>query len=136
MYRRVRIRSMFLLETKMKRLIISIIISFYFLFFNAPFASADSVDILEDYIGFSIAAVKNIERWQNRDGTESGDGFEGCDFERMIVFTDNTYLTCKGYRYKYAYNPKVVILSNGSAIIMVVGDDVFEMSKYSFYVLF
>ena len=72
-----------------------------------------------ELIGYTIITQKTI------DGE-----FEGCDFDKIIVFNDRTALRCFSYGYQYAYMPIAVILSNGSNIKMMVGDDIYDMQRF------
>ncbi len=76
-----------------------------------------------DYVGYTIIAVKTVDSFRDKGG-EAKDGFEGCDYDRVIVFTDGTAVRCRGYGYKYAYRPKAVILGQqvnfqGHAVTML-----------------
>ena len=72
-------------------------------------ARADVTIELEDLIGYTIIESKTIESWYDDD--EKDDSFEGCSHGRVIVFTDNTTLTCAEYGYQYAYRPTAIILA-------------------------
>lgn len=89
---------------------------------------ADITDQLSDFVGYKIIANKTIAGYQDRNG-KKGDDFEGCDYDRVIVFDDNKILTCTGYGYQYAYRPTAIILSNGSSFKMIVEDDVYDMRR-------
>lgn len=78
--------------------------------------------------GYTIVATKTIEGWYDENG-EKGDDFQGCDYNRIIIFDDNTRLACGEYSYTYAYRPEAVILFNGSQIKMIVDDETYDMSK-------
>ena len=62
---------------------------------------------MSDYVGYTVVAKKTVE-----------DEFEGCDFDKRIIFTDGTYLTCSEYGYEYAYRPQVTLLNKGSQWVM------------------
>jgi hypothetical protein len=94
---------------------------------SAP-ASADVTDELEDLVGYTIVDVKTVDGWYDDDG-EKGDSFEGCEYGRTIVFSDNRILTCSTYHYHYTYRPRAIILSNGSSFKMIVDDDVYDMRR-------
>jgi hypothetical protein len=61
-------------------------------------ALADMADDLSGLLGYTVVASKTIDRWYDADG-KKGDSFEGCDFGRTIVFTDNRVLRCSEYGY-------------------------------------
>ncbi|HEX7687940.1 MAG TPA: hypothetical protein VF453_09545 [Burkholderiaceae bacterium] len=75
---------------------------------------ADFEDDISDYVGYTIIAVKTIDSFKDN-SHERKDGFEGCEYDRVIVFTDGTAVTCRSYGYKYAYRPKAVILGQQMA---------------------
>ena len=81
-----------------------------------------------NYIGYTIAGSKTIIGWHDDNG-KRGDSFEGCDFGRIIIFDDNTTLTCQEYGYQYSYRPTATILYNGSSIKMIVEDESYSMSR-------
>ncbi|MFO1341115.1 MAG: hypothetical protein U1F53_23320 [Burkholderiaceae bacterium] len=73
-------------------------------------ATADTADVLSDYVGYTIVAVKTIEGFVDSN-KKKGDAFEGCEFDRVVVFTDGTGVTCRTYSYSYSYRPKAVLLA-------------------------
>lgn len=91
-------------------------------------AFADVTSELGRYVGYTIVASKTIAGYQDRNGKKADD-FEGCDFDRIIIFDDNKILTCAGYGYQYSYRPTAIILSNGSVFKMIVGNDVYDMRR-------
>lgn len=98
-------------------------------------ARADFEDDASNYVGYTIVAVKTIDAFKDQ-GKEQKDGFEGCDYDRIIVFTDGTAVTCRGYHYHYAYRPKAVILGThvtfqGRTVTtfkMIVQGDAYDVS--------
>lgn len=99
-------------------------------------AFADLADKLDDLVGYVIVDSKTVKGWYDDDESEEG-AFKGCKHGRVIVFTDNTGLTCAEYGYQYAYRPTAVILAKkisyqGKSFYdykMVVGDDVYDMRR-------
>jgi hypothetical protein len=83
---------------------------------------------ISDYVGWTVVAKKTIVAYVESDGGGK-DAFEGCNFYRKIIFEDNTYLTCTGYGYHYAYRPAATILRNGSSWKMIVDGEAFDMSN-------
>ncbi|HAT9716230.1 TPA: hypothetical protein ACK8SK_002611 [Legionella pneumophila] len=90
----------------------------FVLLFATPIAFADLTDELEGLVGYTIVASKTI----------SGD-FEGCDYDKAIVFDDNTMLRCASYGYQYSYRPTAIILSNGANFKMIVEDELYDMLR-------
>lgn len=112
-----------------------VIVSILVIAFTALPAYADLADELGDLVGYTIVASKTVERWYG-DG-EKDDSFKGCSHGRVIVFTDDTALTCAEYGYQYAYRPRAVILAKevtyqGKSFYdfkMVVRDRVYNMRR-------
>lgn len=90
-------------------------------------ALSDAADTLSDYIGFTIAAKKTIVG--RIDDGERDDDFEGCDYGRIIIFDDNTYLECAEYGYQYAYRPEAILLVRSGRVVMIVEDDAYDMRR-------
>jgi hypothetical protein len=88
---------------------------------------ANAVDIA-DYVGWTVVAKKTIVGYVDQDG-KSDSSFQGCNFYRKIVFDDQTYLTCTGYGYHYAYRPDATILHKGSSWKIIVDGESFDMSN-------
>jgi hypothetical protein len=101
----------------------------------SPMARSDVTNELEDLIGYTIVESKTIESWYEDD--EKDDSFEGCSHDRVIVFTDNTTLTCTEYGYQYAYRPTAIILAKEISyqgkssydFKMVVEDEIYDMRR-------
>jgi len=98
-----------------------------FLFLSTPTFAVWDFELM-NLVGYTIIGNKKITGWYDNNG-KRGDSFEGCDYNRVIVFDNNKVLTCRGYRYHYAYRPTAIILSNGYSFKMIVGDDVYDMSR-------
>lgn len=104
--------------------------------FGPGCSRADMADILGQFTGYTIVAVKTVAGYIDEDGKRSDD-FEGCDFNRKILFDDGTSLTCSSYSYEYEYRPEAVILEKATQaggrtlgqIVMVVSDDSYEMQS-------
>lgn len=89
---------------------------------------ADMASDLRRLIGYTIIDSKTIAGWYDEDG-KKGDSFEGCDYGRTIVFTDNHVLTCAEYGYHYSYRPMAIILAKGSSYKMIVDDEIYDMRR-------
>ena len=103
----------------------------FLLFLTLSIASPAFADItsqLGRLVGYTIIASKTVAGYQDKNG-EKDDSFEGCDYDRVIIFDDNKILTCAGYGYQYAYRPTAIVLSNGSSFKMIVGNDIYDMQR-------
>ena len=71
-------------------------------------------------VGSTLLARKTITGWIEQGVAH--DGFEGCTYDRILVFSDQTGLRCSGYHYEYAYNPEAEIWgSSGQFFICISG---------------
>lgn len=92
-------------------------------------ASADLADQLGRLVGYTIIDSLTIEKWYDPKKSTSKDAFEGCDYGRVIVFSNSKALTCSSYGYQYSYRPTAVILSNGSSFKMIVEREIYDMTN-------
>jgi hypothetical protein len=76
---------------------------------------------LDDMVGYTLIARKTIEG--RIDNGRRSDDFEGCDFDRIIAFGDNTGVRCTSYSYSYAYRPTAYIWSRGYELRMCVNEN-------------
>lgn len=91
-------------------------------------AFADLVDELNNLVGYTIIDSKIVAGHIDKNEKKEDD-FEGCDYDRIIVFDDDKILTCLQYGYQYKYRPRAIILYNGINFKMVVGDEIYDMSR-------
>ena len=94
----------------------------------ATTAFADISSQLGRLVGYKIIASKTIASYQDKNG-QKDDSFEGCDYDRVIIFDDDRILTCAGYGYQYEYRPTAIILSNGNSFKMLVGSEIYDMRR-------
>ncbi len=73
---------------------------------------------LDDLVGYTLIASKYIVG--RIDKSARHDDFEGCDFDRIIIFDDNTGVRCMTYSYTYSYHPKAYVFANGPLMKMCV----------------
>jgi hypothetical protein len=98
-------------------------------------AYADTIDKLSDLEGYYVLKVKAIDGWMDKDKKEKKSGFEGCDWDRVIIFDDGTTATCRTYSYTYSYRPKAALFvkpmtlngTNFLSIRMLVGSNIYDM---------
>lgn len=102
---------------------------------SANTARAGAAEILSDFVGYTVVASKTVDSFVDP-GKAKQDGFEGCDHDRVIIFTDGTAVTCRTYSYTYSYRPKAVILAQQvtfqgkqlTLLKMVVGDTAYDIA--------
>lgn len=94
-----------------------------------PFAAnAYLADELADLVGWEVAWSGRITGFQDENGKRSDD-YEGCEHGRKLILDDRFTVTCTSYHYSYAYNPRAVLLRNGSSMKLVVQDKLFTVSR-------
>ena len=74
------------------------LIAFCLLAFSISAQASDIEDLAKQ--GYAVVAETRVK----------GSTFEGCDFDKIIAFTNGYGLQCRQYKYNYSYNPKVYIL--------------------------
>jgi hypothetical protein len=80
---------------------------------------------LDNFVGYTLIASKYVAA--HFDKGDKKDGFEGCAYNRVLVFDDQTGVRCTGYSYHYAYHPKAYVFSNGSSMKACIDDSVFDV---------
>ncbi len=80
---------------------------------------------LSSLVGYTLIAAKTVDGSIDKDGQRTSD-FNGCDYDRVIVFDDGTGVACSQYGYQYAYRPKAYVFARGSALKLCVGSQVYE----------
>ena len=103
---------------------------FAFAFFAlAPAAAAAGCNLdegqFEDLVGFEIEAVKTVAGWIDERAGEVGDknDWEGCRYNREIIFEDGTTLTCKSYDYGSAWGTQQAVVFKRYSDVKVCIDD-------------
>jgi hypothetical protein len=81
---------------------------------------------LSELVGYRLIAQKTISGYFEHG--KRGDDFEGCDFDRVIVFADNTGVRCIGYDYSYSFMPEAYIFASGSVMKMCVEDELYDIA--------
>lgn len=94
------------------------------LFLTIVSARADC--LLDEVVGYTLAASKTITAYIDEDGTRH-DGYEGCQFGRTLVFEDETGLKCQIYQYHYAYRPTAYIFVLGNSIKACIDGDMVDL---------
>jgi hypothetical protein len=93
-------------------------------------ASAQLSDrALDQLEGYTLIAKKKVAGYITEKGRFE-DSFEGCDFDRVIVFTDETAVVCDEFGYQYAYMPEAYVFAKGRTLRLVVRDKVYRIRPY------
>ena len=105
----------------MRRLSILLLTLFF------PFALSIACELdAEDFIGYTIVSSHTVTGHINNDGKEERH-YIGCSYGRVLIIDNNKQVTCAGYGYAYAYNPKMVLLSKGSNLKACIDNGVFDI---------
>ena len=82
---------------------------------------------LSGLVGYTLIAQKTIDGYVQ--GEKRGNDFEGCDFDRIIVFDDNTGVRCMTYSYTYSYRPDAYIFAtNLGSMKMCVENELYDVA--------
>jgi hypothetical protein len=81
---------------------------------------------LDDMVGWTLIARKTIAGRIDK-GVRKND-FAGCNYDRIIVFDDDTGVRCVEYSYTYSYRPTAYVWANGSSLKMCVESSWFSVS--------
>jgi hypothetical protein len=79
---------------------------------------------LDRVVGYTLVTKKVVAGYIQND--KKSDEFSGCDFDRILVFDDNTGVRCSGYSYHYAYRPTAYIFVGSSALKLCIDGDWFD----------
>lgn len=80
------------------------------------------------YVGWTITYSGNVTGYVEEDG-ETNTSFEGCEYDRVLIIDYDRSITCAGYGYVYAYNPEIVIISNGVSMQACIDDDMYAVRR-------
>jgi len=95
--------------------------------FSAEAAVSCEIDF-SSYVGWTIVYSGKVTGYVDENG-EKQDDFEGCDFDRVLIIDYTKSVTCAGYGYSYAYNPDIVIFSDGSSMEACINDNMYRIRK-------
>lgn len=102
-----------------------------FAFTGASVAECElDTDQLEDLIGYEIEGVKTVAGWIDESAGKVGneDDWEGCRYNRTIIFSDATSVECTTYHHSSAWGPqKAVIFKNYSGKILCIDDELMDV---------
>ncbi len=82
-------------------------------------------DQLEKLIGYEIEAVKSVAGWIDEAAGKVGneDDWEGCRYNRTIIFSDATTVECVSYHHSNAWGPQTAVIFQKSSDKIVCIDD-------------
>ncbi|MGE0418899.1 MAG: hypothetical protein AB7O80_19010 [Acetobacteraceae bacterium] len=82
---------------------------------------------LSQVVGYQLVMVKTIEGYI--ENGRKGRGFEGCRPDRVLVFTDNTGVRCKGLSLQKANLPHAYLFARSQTDLkLCVGDDMLDVA--------
>lgn len=93
----------------------------------SPAWSGCEVDI-SDYVGWQIIHSGTVTGYIDDNGVKQ-DSFEGCEWGRQLIIDYSLAVTCATYSYSYAYNPDIVILSNGNSLAACIDDEMYDVQR-------
>lgn len=109
----------------MKRAIVFIFALTVATFASSKWAAAQCD--LSDLVGYTLVAQKTIAGYIENENR--GEDFEGCNFDRIIVFDDNTGVQCLTYSYSYSYRPEAYIFVEGpTSMKMCVEGELYDVA--------
>jgi hypothetical protein len=91
-------------------------------------ANSALVNIDFQLVGYRIHSIKLIKGYIGHDGRLVKE-FTGCEYDRTIIFDDNTSLKCAFNMYGYGYIPEVVIFTSPLGIKMLVNSIMYDMKQ-------
>lgn len=82
------------------------------------------------------SALRRLEGWTILSVTSVDGEFNGCDFDRVIRFTDGSVHRCSTYSYTYSYRPDAIIFGKTmsyqggtyTTIKVLIEGDIYDMS--------
>jgi len=102
-----------------------------FAFTAASFADCDlDTNQLEDLIGYEVEDVKSVAGWVDEAAGKVGneDDWEGCRYNRTIIFDDGTSMECVSYHHSSAWGPqKAVIFKKYSGKKLCIDDQLIDV---------
>lgn len=93
----------------------------------APGAARAGCD-LDALLGYQLIWIKTVTGYQDADG-KTHNGFDGCEPDRRIMFSDQTTLRCVRAAGKHVDATKAYVFArNNYDLKLCVQDDLFEVS--------
>ncbi len=79
---------------------------------------------LDSLIGYTLVARKTVIGFIENGSRK--DDFEGCTYDRILVFEDNTGVMCTTYSYSYSYRPTAYLFANGSNFKVCIESELYD----------
>lgn len=90
-------------------------------------------DDFEDLTGYEITGVKGVAGWVDKSAGETGDEteWEGCRYNRKIIFDDGTMLICEQYDSGRAWGAQeAVIFEKYNDIKVCIDDELYNVKDW------
>lgn len=86
---------------------------------SPAFANCD----LGDVVGYTLVAQKTVSGFLDLKKQKRSDDYEGCDFDRVLLFSDGSGIRCTSYHYHYAFHPDAYLFAKHSTIKACIDDE-------------
>ncbi|MDE0305565.1 MAG: hypothetical protein OXI87_11900 [Albidovulum sp.] len=92
-----------------------------------PAEAGCRVDI-SDYVGWTIIYSGAVTGYIDERGREEN-GFEGCEYGRVLIVDYTKQVTCAEYSYAYAFHPDIVVISNEFGLKACIDDEMYDVRR-------
>ena len=92
-----------------------------------PAEAGCRVDI-SNYVGWTIIYSGTITGYIDEHGWEK-DGFEGCEYGRVLIVDYTKQVTCAEYSYAYAFRPDIVVISNSFGLKACIDNEMYDVQR-------
>lgn len=100
-------------------------------FSGVSFAECElDTDQLGDLVGYEVESVRSVAGWVDEAAGKVGneDDWEGCRYNRTIIFDDGTSVECTTYHHSSAWGPqKAVVFTKYSEKIVCIDDQLIDV---------
>lgn len=113
-------------DEKMKNFVLIITLLFTTLSLSS-ISFADCEEISED-TSWDMVYRGTVTGYRDPDG-KTGDDFEGCEFDRVLILDYSKKVTCATYSYSYSFMPSIEVYSNGYSLQACIDDDLYDVNR-------
>ena len=95
--------------------------------FAVPAEAGCKIDV-SDYVGWQIIYSGTVTGYIDENGKREDD-FEGCEYGRILIVDYSKKATCVEYSYAYAFQPDIVVLSNGHSLKACIDNEIYDIQR-------